>query len=60
MKVLQLLKKDISFQLIDILNLLATTGAFPTNFKTVKVMPVHKKNQNLTSPTIDLYRFYKI
>ena len=36
MKVLKLLKKDISSQLNDIFNLLVTTGVFPTNLKTAK------------------------
>ena len=43
MKILKLLKKDISSQLNDIFNLSVATGVFPTNLITAKVIPVHKK-----------------
>ena len=38
---------DISSQLNDIFNLSVTTGVFPTNLKTEKVIPVHKKESKL-------------
>ena len=47
MKILKLSKKDISSQLNDIFNLSVTTGVFPTNLKTAKVIPVHKKESKL-------------
>ena len=42
-KVLKLFKNDISDQLADLLNLLFTTGSFPTLLKTAKVILSHKK-----------------
>ena len=47
LKILKLLKKDISSQLNDIFNLSVATGVFPTNLKTAKVIPVHKKESKL-------------
>ena len=43
LKILKLLKKDISFQLNDIFYLSVATGVFPTNLKAAEVIPVHKK-----------------
>ena len=43
MKIQKLLENDIYSQLNDIFNLSVTTGVFPTNLKTSKVIPVHKK-----------------
>ena len=42
MKIQKLLENDIYSQL-NIFNLSVTTGVFPTNLKTSKVIPVHKK-----------------
>ena len=42
MKIQKLLENDIYSQL-NIFNLSVTTVAFPTNLKTSKVIPVHKK-----------------
>ena len=47
MKILKLLKKDISSQLNDIFNLSVTTGVFPTNLKTAKILPVYEKESKL-------------
>ena len=43
-KVLKMLKNDISEQLTDLFNLSFTTGTFPTLLKTAKVIPIHKKD----------------
>ena len=43
MKIQKLLENDIYSQLNDIFNLSVTTGVFPTNLKTSKVIPAHKK-----------------
>ena len=45
-KVLKLLKNDISDQLADLFNLSVITGSFRTLSKTAKVIPIYKKNQN--------------
>ena len=47
LKILKLLKKDISSKLNDIFNLSFATGVFPTNLKTAKFVPVHKKESKL-------------
>ena len=57
LKILKLLKKDISSKLNDIFNLSVATGVFPTSLKTSKVIPVHKKESKLdfsNSRTISL------
>ena len=43
-KILKLLKNDISCQLVDIFNMLFTSGVFPYTLKIAKVVPVHKKD----------------
>ena len=43
-KALNMLKNDISEQLVDLFNLSFTTGTFPTLLKTAKVIPIHKKD----------------
>ena len=44
MKILKLLKKDISTQLIDLYNIFYSTGVFPTILKVAKAVPVYKKS----------------
>ena len=46
-RILKLLKKDISTQLVDILNLSFSSGIYPTPLKTAKVIPIHKKDSKL-------------
>ena len=60
MNVLKLLSKGIYSQHNDIFNLSATTGVFLTSLKIAKVIPIPKKNLNLTSSTTDLYRLHQI
>ena len=44
-----LLKNEISKQLADLVNLSFTTGVFPLVLKTVKVVPVSKKESKLNN-----------
>ena len=46
-KILKLLKYEISSHLSDIYNILFSMGVFPSVLKTVKVIPVHKKDSIL-------------
>ena len=46
-KILKLLKNDISQQLSDIFNMSFLTGKFPSVLKIAKVIPIHKKNLKL-------------
>ena len=46
-RILILLKKDISTQLVDIFNLVFSSGIYPTPLKTAKVIPIHKKDSKL-------------
>ena len=46
-KILKLLKNDISSQLADIFNISFSTGVFPTILKVAKVVPVYKKDFKL-------------
>ena len=46
-RILKLLKKDISTQLVDIFNLSFFSGIYPTPIKTAKVIPIHKKDSKL-------------
>ena len=46
-RILFLLKNEISKQLTDLFNLSFTTGVFPSVLKTVKVVPVFKKDSKL-------------
>ena len=46
-KILKLLKNDISSQLADIFNISFSTGVFPTILKVAKVVPVYKKDSKL-------------
>ena len=43
-RILKLLKKDISTQLVDIFNLSFSSGIYPTPLKTAKVISIHKKD----------------
>ena len=43
-KVLKLLKNDISSQLSKVFNISFCSGVFPSILKTVKVIPMHKKD----------------
>ena len=47
MKVLKLLRKDISSHLNVVFNLSVTAGLFPTNLKFARVVPVHRKESKL-------------
>ena len=46
-KILKLIKNDISSQLADIFNTSFSTGVFPTILKVAKVVPVYKKDSKL-------------
>ena len=46
-KILNLLKKDISKELADLLNLSLSSGVFPSLLKIAKVVPVYKKDSKL-------------
>ena len=46
-KVLKLLENGISGQLSEIFNIFSSSGVFPSMLKTVKVIPVHKKDSKL-------------
>ena len=46
-KILKLLKNDISQQLSDIFNMSFLTGQFPSVLKTAKVIPIHKKQSKV-------------
>ena len=46
-RILKLLKKDISTHLVDIFNLSFSSGIYPTPLKTAKVIPIHKKDSKL-------------
>ena len=46
-KILKLLKNDISSQLSEIFNIFFSSGVFPSILKTAKVIPVHKKDSKL-------------
>ena len=46
-KILKLLKNDISQQLSDIFNMSFSTGQFPSVLKIAKVIPVHKKQSRV-------------
>ena len=59
-RILKLLKKDISTHLVDIFNLSFSSGIYPTPLKTAKVIPVHKKTQNLNALTTDQLHYYPI
>ena len=45
--ILSLIKNELSAPLSNIINLSFTTGIFPTNLKTAKVIPVYKKESKL-------------
>ena len=46
-RILKLLKKDISTQLVDIFNLSFSSGIYPTPLKTAKLISIHKKDSKL-------------
>ena len=46
-KILKLLKNDISQQLSDIFNISFLTGQFPSVLKIAKVLPIHKKESKI-------------
>ena len=46
-KILNLLKKDISKQLVNLFNLSLSSGVFPSSLKIAKVVPVYKKDSKL-------------
>ena len=48
-KILKLLKNDISQQLSDIFNMSFSTGQFPSVLKIAKVIPIHKKQSKVGS-----------
>ena len=47
---MKLLKNDTSSQLFEIFNISFSSGVFPSVLKTVKVIPVHKKDSKLDFP----------
>ena len=47
MKILKLLKNDISQQLSDIFNISFLTGQFPSVLKIAKALPIHKKESKI-------------
>ena len=56
-KILKLLKNNISSQLFEILHISFSSGVFPSILKTVKVIPIHKKDSKLdflNNPPISL------
>ena len=57
-KILKLLKNDISQQLSNIFNMSFLTGQFPSVLKIAKVIPIHKDNQIMQ--IIDQYLSYLI
>ena len=59
-KILKLLKNDISQQLSDFFNMSFSTGQFPSVLKIAKAIPIHKSNQKLIIQIIDQYPFYII
>ena len=46
-KILKLLKNNISQQLSDIFNMSFSTGQFPSVLKIAKVIPIHKKQSRV-------------
>ena len=46
-KILKLLKNDLSLHLADIFNLSFSSGTFPSRLKIAKVIPIHKKDSKL-------------
>ena len=46
-RILKLLKKHISKQLVDIFNLSFSSGIYLTHLKTAEVIPIHKKDSKL-------------
>ena len=46
-QILSLIKAELSAPLSNIINLSFTTGIFPSNLKTAKVIPIHKKGSKL-------------
>ena len=58
-KILKLMKNDISDQLAVLFNLSFTSSSFPTILKTSKVMQFIKKTQNSNVPIIDQFPYYQ-
>ena len=59
-KILKLLKNDISQQLSDSFNMSFSTGQFSSVLKIAKVILTHKNNQKLIIQVIDQYSSYLI
>ena len=59
-RILKLLKKDISTQPVDIFNPSFSSGIYPTSLKTAKVIPIHKKTQNLNVLSTDQLHYYPV
>ena len=59
-KILKLLKNDISRQLSDIFNISFSTGQFDSVLKIAKIIPIHKNNLKLITQITDQYPFYLI
>ena len=60
MKILKLLKNEISSQLADIFINSFSTGVFPTILKVAKVVLYTKKTLNWTFQTIYQFHYYPI
>ena len=59
-KILILLKNDISQQLSDLFNMSVSTGQFPSVLKIAKVIHMHKKQSKVDYTFIDQYPTYLI
>ena len=57
---LKLLKKDISTHLVEIFDLSFSSRIYSTPLKTPKVIPIHKKTQNVNALTTDQLHYYLI
>ena len=57
-RVLHMLKNNVSEQLADLINYSFTTGTFPTLLKTAKVILIHKKDSKISQIIIQ-YLFYQ-
>ena len=60
MKIKQVVKKEFSKLLIDIINLSFNQGIFPNLLKIANVTPIHKKVTSMIVITTDLFLFYLI
>ena len=59
-RILELLKNDISTQLADVFNISFSTGVFPSILKVTKAAPVHKKDSKLDFSNYRPFHCYPI